>query len=186
MSKLWWCATGAALLAASPWLPTRAPAPTSWLHMLLGPLAAPLARAQWVYTDAALREGRVDLALRRADTALALDPSDTSGWLFLAHHLAFERGSIARTPDASERALWIRAGLDLLERGRAWAKEPGALDLRRGAIWAALAEVDELRPPHITAEDARRRAAEAFEAAAQAGHLEPQYETHEHGPAVDR
>jgi len=186
MKLLWWCVVGAALLAASPWLPTHAQPRTSWLHTVLGPLAAPLARAQWVYTDAALREGRVDLALRRADTALALDPSDTSGWLFLAHHLAFERGSIARTPDASERALWIRAGLDLLERGRAWAKEPGALDLRRGAIWAALAEVDELRPPQVTADEAHQRAAEAFAAAAQAGHTEPQYESHEHGPPRDR
>ena len=186
MSKLWWCATGVVLVVVSPWLPVRPQARSSWLHTLLGPLAAPLARAQWVYTDAALRDGRVDLALRRADTALALDPGDTSGWLFLAHHLAFERGSIARTPDASERALWIRAGLDLLERGRDWARDPGALDLRRGAIWAALAEVDELRPPHVTADEAHQRAAEAFAAAAQAGHHEPQYESHEHGPSVDR
>lgn len=168
VSPWWWVATG--MLAAAPLLAPPPPSRGSALAVALGPLAAPLARAQWVLVDAAVREGRLDLALRRADTALGLDPRDAQGWMYLAHHLAFERGSIARTASNAERAHWIRAALDVLERGAAQTDEPGALALRRAAIWVALAQEGDLRPAGNSAADAWAAAAEAFAEAAAHGY----------------
>lgn len=167
----WWL-VAAAMVAASPWLERPAQPRGNALSTVLGPLARPLAQAQWVLVDAALREGRVDLALRRADTALVLDPRDAEGWMYLAHHLAFERGSIAREPSQSERARWIKAALDVLDRGEAVVDDPGALALRRAAIWIALAQEEGLRPAGASEAHAWTRAAEALETAAAHGHPE--------------
>lgn len=105
---------------------------------LLGPLAGLAADIQWVRAHDALRRGRADLGLARADTALALAPEATGGWLLLARHLAFDRASEEREPDPARRLAWVRAALELARRGEASAREPAEL-----AVWQGLVRVKE-------------------------------------------
>ncbi len=161
-----WCV--AAMLVATPFLAKRPDDGRGLMAQALGPLARPAARAQWVLVDAAVREGRMGLALRRAETALALDPTDASGWLYWGHHLAFERGSLERTPDAAERIAWLRGALLFLESGRGRVEDPAQLTLRQAAIWVALAQEPELWPG-LAPGEAWSKAAERFEVAAHEG-----------------
>lgn len=161
-----WCL--AALLAATPFLGQRPDDGRGLAAQALGPLARPAAQAQWVLVDAAVRDGRMGLALRRAETALALDPTDASGWLYWGHHLAFERGSLERTPDAGERIAWLKGALAFLEAGRARVDDPAPLTLRQAAIWVALGEEPELWPG-LAPGEAWAKAAESFGAAALEG-----------------
>ncbi|MEY2747327.1 MAG: hypothetical protein RL112_2369, partial [Planctomycetota bacterium] len=139
-----WCV--AAMLVATPFLAPRPDDGRGLAALVLGPLARRAAQAQWVLVDAAVRDGRMGLALRRAETALALDPTDASGWLYWGHHLAFERGSLERTPDAGERVAWLKGALAFLESGRGRVEDPSQLTLRQAAIWVALAQEPELWP----------------------------------------
>jgi hypothetical protein len=133
-SVLTW--TGAlALSLAGLWRET--PAGTSGF---LAPIASLAASVEWVRFDTALSRGRTDLAYERAEHALDLDPASTEGWAFFASHLVFDRGSAEVEHDPERRWEWIRAGLDLLERGEATAREPERLVLYRGLVHAALAE----------------------------------------------
>ncbi len=143
----------------------------SLLERLLGPVASLAASAQWVRVDLALRRGETARAYARAETALRLDPGDPEGWIFLAHHFLYERASLQREPDAGARARWIRAGLDTLERGEPVSRDPGALLFERGVAFAflgSLPETDRAWPP--TSAEAWRLAADAFERAAAKGY----------------
>jgi len=116
-----------AVLALLPWyFPPRGSSlwSPSLAVRLLGPLARPAAAWQWVRVDAAIRAGRTDIALARAEIAFALDPSETRGWLPLAGHLAFERASPEREPDPARRIAWLLAGLAVARRGEASCAEP--------------------------------------------------------------
>ena len=115
---------------------------TSLGFRLLGPLASLAASAEWIRADMELRAGRSDLALRRAERALAIDPGATAGWSFLAWHLAFDRGSPEREPDARRRVAWIRAALDVTARGERAARSPSELALLTGFILAFRAAPD--------------------------------------------
>lgn len=163
-----WAVCLAAMLAATPLLAKRPDDGRGLMAQAFGPLARPAARAQWVLVDAAVRDGRLGLALRRAETALQLDPTDTSGWLYWGHHLAFERGTLERTPDDSERIAWLRGALAFLEAGRSRVEDPAQLTLRQGAIWVALAQ-EPLLWPGLPPGEAWSRAAERFGAAALEG-----------------
>ena len=156
-----WYATGAAS-GSSP----------SFLVRSIGPFARPAARVQWVRVDAAIRAGRTDLALARADTALALDPTATEGWRFLASHLLADRASPEREADPVRRLEWLRAGVALLERGEASAADPAELCEQQG-LWLGLAAT---RDPELPWPGGRpalwRAAAECFERAAARGSRE--------------
>ena len=78
------------VLALLPWFfpPAGSAAASSSLAVrLLGPFAGVAAGIQWTRVDAAIRAGRTELALARAETAFALDPSSSQGRLLLARHL---------------------------------------------------------------------------------------------------
>jgi hypothetical protein len=123
------------LLFAVPLLwPPRdtAPIEPSLALRLLGPVANWAAAAQWVRVDAAIRSGRTDVALRRAETALAIDPRASSGWIFLARHLAFDLASVEREPAATRRSMWVRTALAVLERGEATADDRAELVFWQG------------------------------------------------------
>ncbi|HKC26091.1 MAG TPA: hypothetical protein VKF32_15200 [Thermoanaerobaculia bacterium] len=144
----------------------------STLERLLGPIASLASSAQWVRVDLALRRGDEARAYAMAETALGIDPSEAGGWIFLAHHLFYERGSLLRAPDAAERALWIHAGLDTLDRGVRVSRDPGAILFERGvdlAFLGCLADEDRAWP--ASREEAWRLAADAFDRAAAHGHL---------------
>lgn len=164
------CFTAAAALVA--WsASTRPPSsrPASVSERLLGPIANVAASLQWTRVDDAVRLGRPDLACARAEIALDLAPGDTDGWKYLAHHFAFDRGSL-REPDRATRTRWVQAAFDLLERGEHSAREPGKLAFQRGVIFLALAWMsDDERSWPGTSRAAWLEAARAFDRAALAG-----------------
>lgn len=137
----------------------------------LGPFAGLAAAIQWVRADVALRAGREDLFFARAETALALQPSATQGYVMLAHHLVFDRASLEREPLAEVRSHWIRAGLTLLGRGEAEAAEPAELVFDRGLILTYLASLEDRdRAWPSSRREAWERALAAFERAERLGH----------------
>lgn len=145
-------------------------APRPVLRRILGPIASVAAGLQWIRVDVAIRSGEFARAYSRAETALELDPESPSGWIFLAHHLVFERASISREPDREARARWIQAGLATLERGERAALEPGDVYFEHGVALAFLGSLaDEDRAWPESGERAWELAAAAFDAAAASG-----------------
>ena len=140
------------------------------LRRVLGPIASLAADVQWIRVDVALRRADYARGYERAETALALDPEDPAGWIFLAHHLLYERASPAREPDRDARARWIRAGIETLERGERASGDPGEVFFEHGvalAFQASLADEDRAWPE--SAAEAWELAARAFEGAAAHG-----------------
>jgi hypothetical protein len=141
----------------------------SFLHHLLGPVAGIAANYQWVRVNDALRAGRPELALVRAETALALDPGATEGWKFLCSSLAYDLASANREPDLERRVLWIRTALDLAARGETKARDPAELALWQGLVRAMVAESGD--PPWPGGPAALwSEAVEDFERCASLGH----------------
>ncbi|MCY3001708.1 MAG: hypothetical protein NTV21_07880 [Planctomycetota bacterium] len=162
-----------ALLAlATFWVPAARPRTgrSSLTMRLLGPLAGPVAAAQWVRVDLAIRAGRTDLALARAETAFELAPTSTSGWFFLSRHLAFDLASPDREPDAAVRQRWVEAALALAARGEAQASDPAELAFWQGLLLAHTAEIEPELARWGGAAALWERAAGHFERAAQLGH----------------
>jgi hypothetical protein len=172
---LWWSAwLGVAALFAWAFVPADAdaarPASGSPVERLLGPIAGLAASVQWVRFDVALRRGDTARAYARAEGALRLDPREPRGWIFLARHLVYERGSLLREPDREARARWIEAGLDTLRRGESRTRDPGSLLFERGVVLAFQASLsDEDRAFPRGEAEAWELAAEAFEKAAATG-----------------
>jgi hypothetical protein len=108
---------------------------------LLGPLRSLAAGLQWVRVQSARLAGEHEVALARAETALALDPGAAEGWRIVATHLALDLGSREREPDPRRRAELLRAGLATLERGERVARDPANLALWRGILLVTHAEV---------------------------------------------
>ena len=136
---------------------------------LLGPISELAAEVQWVRVQAAMSEGRSELALARAETALGLDPSSTEGWRFAAAYLALELGSPNTEPRPARRRALIRSALELLSRGEASARAPEQLALWRGFILSTHAEVDPELDWPTGARGLWNEAAQAFESAAELG-----------------
>lgn len=176
MNRVWrkapWIAVVGLGLALAVAGGSGAPPGSSLTMRLAGPLAGPLAAAQWVRVDLAIRAGRTDLALARAETAFALNPTSTSGWFFLSRHLAFDLASPEREPEAAVRLRWVQVALAVAARGEASAEDPAELAFWQGLVLARTAEVD----PELGWKDGVagmwRTAAEHFERAARAGHPE--------------
>jgi hypothetical protein len=151
---------------------TREPAPpgSSLTMRLAGPLAGPLAAAQWVRVDLAIRAGRTELALARAETAFELNPTSTSGWYFLSRHLGLDLASPEREPDAEVRRRWVRAALAVAARGEARAENPAELAFWQGLLLARTGEVDPQIGWEGGADALWTEAAEHFERAERLGH----------------
>jgi hypothetical protein len=147
LRPLLWC-TAIALLFAPALGPRRADAPRapSFALRLLGPIASLAASVQWVRVDSAIRAGRTDVALARAETALAIDPGSTVGWNFLSRYMALDLGSRAREPDTQRRLAWIKAALAVAERGEKSARAPSELALWRGLVLSTVVAYDEDLP----------------------------------------
>ncbi len=165
---------GFALLAGWSLAPCGAasgrPAAGSTLERILGPVASLAASVQWARVDFALRRGENARAYAEAETALRLDPADPQGWIFLAHHLLYERGSLLREPDRAQRVLWIQAGLETLARGERASRDPAAILFERGvalAFLASLADEDRVWPE--SSAEAWDLAAAAFDRSAALG-----------------
>jgi hypothetical protein len=164
----------AVLALLVPWerAPEEPAAPSSIPRRLLGPVASLAASVQWVRFDVALRDGAPERAYAIAETALALDPGAHQGWYTLARHLVFDRASRESEPDPPERRRWIRAGLDVLERGEPLARDPGELAFARAqilAFYVAVIPEAELHWPG-GAEAALEAGIATFERSAALGH----------------
>jgi hypothetical protein len=141
---------------------TRSP-----LRRLLGPVAELAASVQWIRFQKARLEGRPDLALARAESALELAPENPAGWRMLSSHLALFLSSPEREPDPALRLRWFRAGIEVARTGQARADDPADLAIWRSVLFSTKAEVDpELPWPGGTAalwEEAARALEEAAE-----------------------
>ena len=100
------------------------------------------AEVQWIRVQSAVRSGRSELALSRAETALALDPSNSEGWRFVAAYLGLDLGSPNTEPEPARRRALIRSALQLLERGERTAESRQLLALWSGLILMTHAEID--------------------------------------------
>lgn len=109
---------------------------------LLGPFSELAAEVQWIRVQSAVRSGRSELALSRAETALALDPSNSEGWRFVAAYLGLDLGSPNTEPEPARRRALIRSALQLLERGERTAESRQLLALWSGLILMTHAEID--------------------------------------------
>jgi hypothetical protein len=128
-------AVGRVLLADDP--PRAAAAPT-WL----GPLAPLLAHWQWVRVELAFARGDAAGAVGRAAWALELDPADTDGWALLLWYLGVQLTSAEREPDGERRLAWLRAALELVDRGLDQVRDPGLLQRRAAEVLWLQAEVE--------------------------------------------
>ena len=109
---------------------------------LLGPFSELAAQIQWIRVQQAALEGSSELALVRAEKALALDPTATEGWRFVAAYLALDLGSPNREADPSRRRALIQQALEICERGEASARSPEQLALWSGILLLTHAETD--------------------------------------------
>jgi hypothetical protein len=160
------------VLAVLPWYfpaPGSTGASPSLAVRWLGPFARSAATVQWVRVDAAIRDGRSDLALARAQTAIALDPTATGGWMLIASHLVHERASPERELDPARRLVWLRAGLDLARRAEATVPEPAEMAEWQGVVLQERATSDPKLPWPGGLAAMWREAAACFERAAELG-----------------
>lgn len=171
-SRTWSAIAFVAVLAAAlaiP-LPTREPARgSSLLQRLFGPVAGLAASAEWVRADIAFREGRPELAIARAQAALALDPGAAEGWGFLAYHEAFTLASPERERDPARRLAWIKAALETAAQGEARSRAPAELALLSGLILVKIASADPELPWPGGPSALAQAAAEHFERAGRLG-----------------
>ena len=154
----WLLALGLLLVsAASPGPPRR----RTWI---LGPLVEVASDVQWVRFQTARHQGRNELALRRAESAISLAPWRSAGWELLVAHLGYFLASPEREPDLARRRAWFRAALDVLDRAISEAENEEELLLLRAVLLLSKTEVDPDVWP-AGAEDLRREADEAVRAA---------------------
>ena len=137
---------------------------------LLGPIASLAASAQWVRVDLAFRAGETELALARAEQALALDPGSPELWYDLAWRQAFTLASPERELDPALRLAWLRSGLATAAEGEARSREPAELALLQGLILVKSAWLDPALPWPGGVDGMWTDAARHFERAAALGH----------------
>ncbi len=137
---------------------------------VLGPFAQLAANVQWIRFERAQMSGRHELAIARAESAIALDPSDTRGWELLAWHLSLNLASVENEPDPRRRLAWVRAGLDVARRGEESARDPGALAFLQGLVLQVKAENDPELPWPGGSDALWEAAAEHLQRAAELGY----------------
>ena len=143
----------------------------SFAERLLGAIAPLAAGVEWVRADSAMRAGRWSSAYARAESALALAPSDPQGWIFLAHHYLYERTSLGRETDLAQRRAWTEIGLATLKRGEERSQRPGEVWFDEGVVYAGLSFLeDDIRPWKGSKREALEHSIAAFEAARVLGH----------------
>ena len=149
---------------------TAPPGLPGFVGRLLGPVRGLAASLQWVRVQSARLAGENEVALARAETALALDPAATDGWRLVATHLALDLGSRQREPDPGRRAELLRAGVETLKRGERVARDPANLAFWRGILLYTHAEHSPDLPWPNGTRGLWTDAADAFERAAALGH----------------
>jgi hypothetical protein len=170
--SLWalWALAAVLCLAPGLWAPREGAARESTPRArLLAPFTELAARVQWIRFQRAVLAGRPELAIARAESALALEPRSTAGWDLLASYLGFDLASPEREPDPERRLGWVRAALAVARRGEVSATEPGRLALLRGLVLQTHAELDPELPWPDGARALWTDAAAAFEEASALG-----------------
>ena len=148
------------------------PAPKAGRRGPLAPVASFAATIQWARSNVAFDEGRLDVGLSLAEHALELDPDASEGWSWLASTLVHRFGAPEFELSTGARRAWVEAGLSVLKRGEALAREPEELAFHAGLIMAFVASLPEeaLEWPG-GAHTAWLEAAEHFERAKELGHI---------------
>ncbi len=136
---------------------------------LLAPFAPLLARVQWVRLEQAMRSGRTELVLARAESLLETEARSADAHVFVSMYFAFTLASPERELDPQLRARWLRVGLEITRRGEATVDEPALLAQWQGELLARAAQND----PQLVWEGGERAlwsaALEHFERAAKLG-----------------
>lgn len=132
MSRAWLLLVAGVALLLPPGQPARDGRPLG--RRLLGPFGSLAAAWEWVAFDAAVHEGQDEAAWLAARRALSWDPLPPAGWIRLAEHLWFLRGSAERVPDPAQRTRWFEAGLQVLEEGIASSGAPEQVALVRARM----------------------------------------------------
>lgn len=152
-------------------------APQAWVasaprasSRLVGPLLPLVATVQWVRVDAAMQAGRPELALARAQSLFELEPHSGDARVFVSMYLAFRLASPERELDATKRAAWLRAAVDVVERGEPQADAPAELALWAGELLARAADNDPQIAWNGGVRGLWRDAAQRYERAAKLGH----------------
>lgn len=137
---------------------------------LVGPFGTLVSGGLWVAFHRALQAEDRARAFQWAELALALESRSTSGWSFLAYTLAFDLASVTREQDPEQRVAYVRAALDVLDRGVRAVDDPAELAFFRGLILVAKTDfIDELPWPGGEI-GLWREALACFELAERAGH----------------
>lgn len=140
------------------------------LVRLLGPVARLAASVQWVRVEEARAAGEHELAFARAETALALDPGATAGWLSLARYQGLYLASATRQPDPGLRRQWLVEAVATTRRGEELARAPAELAVLRALLLLEHAQREPPTPWPGGAAALWAEAALAFERAAELGH----------------
>lgn len=109
---------------------------------LLAPLAPILARVRWVRLEQAMRAGRTELVLTRAEALLDLEARSADAHVFVSMYFAFTLASPERELDPAQRARWLRVGLEYARRGEATVADPALLVQWQGELLARAAQND--------------------------------------------
>lgn len=160
-------ATGLALIA---WAATR-PQPSAPPRHVLGPFAPIAAQVQWVRAHTARDGGQTARAFALMESAVALEPTSPAAWITFANQLGLQFASPESGRPAAERADWLRAALQVLERGEAQVAAPEVLALHRAILLMSHAQTDATLPwPGATAGLFRDAARAGEDALAHAHH----------------
>ncbi len=134
---------------------------------LLGPFADLAKNITWIAAQRALVAGEESRAIVMAERAVSLAPRDGFGWERYGTLVGTLMASPASEEDPAVRLAWVRAALEIFERGQARCDSPASIARTRALYLLSRAQSDpELPWPGGPAEP-WMLAAEAFETSAQ-------------------
>ena len=133
---------------------------------LLGPLAGIVSDLFWFAAQRSIAIGEFERAIVLAERAVEFAPRQTLGWERYGSLVGTLLASPESEPDPALRLAWVRAALDIFERGQALSDDPGRLALARAVLLLSRADVDPDLPWPRGPAEPWELAAEAFDTAA--------------------
>lgn len=133
---------------------------------LLGPFADLAKDITWIAAQRAIVAGEESRAILLAERAVSLDPRDGFGWERYGTLVGTLLASPASEEDPAVRLAWVRAALEIFERGQERCDSPASLARIRAFYLLTRAQSDPELPWPGGPSEPWELAAEAFEASA--------------------